>query len=48
VLEEVHPYKLADRLQLSLSYYTRRRQHLEENTSEVREEPDTVDFAGRK
>jgi hypothetical protein len=48
VREEVRPYKLAGRLQPSLSYYTRRRQHLQEITNKVREEPATVDFVGPK
>jgi hypothetical protein len=48
VQEVVRPYKLAGRLYPLLSIYTRRRQHLQENTSEVREEPATLDFARLK
>jgi hypothetical protein len=51
VQEEVCPYSISwpAGCSQSLSYYTRRRQHpQEENTIEVREEPATVDIAGPK
>jgi hypothetical protein len=49
VWEEVRPYKLASRLQFSTQLlHEEKTTSSEENTSEDREEPATVDFARPK